>query len=346
MLMKKSKLRIPAVLAAALLTGTVFLSGCDLLDQLPELPKLIPVSETETAAEPEAQAAVTEQTGLAAVSSEAKYGMMIHIDRTTREVYDPAEGSQCILTYAWDSVRVESEQAPDAALRMTEELAALQDIWYTGSGDSPENKYGYDAMLGAAEDNYSLSREYGVVTECAATRYVTVLRSDSNVCAFQVSTVTDLGNGQKSGASETLYFDTRTGARLTAVSDEPPRQTAVTGEVKLIPLDEVPDGSIEIADQVVIGDGGETLLLAVDGEVKDFSIQSVTFTDRFYTEGELFFCGSLRNCAIQISLLMPGDLPNTMIQYTDAAGEHQYLIGMSGEDGSFILMKNQFAVQG
>ena len=335
-----------------LLCTMLLLSGCGLMEQLtnlPKLPKLKPVSsvETETAvsAQEQPDSLITpeteEPTGAVANSSSPKYGMMIHVDRTIREVYDPAEGTQRILTFAWDSVRVDSEQAPEAATRITEEMAALQDAWYTGSG-SAAGSYGYDAMLAAAEDNYSISREYGVTRECTATRYVTVLRSDEEVCSFRVETVTDLGGGQRSGGTETVSFNARTGERLSSVSDEPRRSVSVTGTVRLQPMEEIPDGSIEIADQVVIGDGGTALLLTVDGEVKDFSIWSVTFTDRFYPQGELFYCGSLRNCAIQLSLLMPGDLPCTMVRYRDAAGEHEYLISMSGEDGSFSLIKNTY----
>ena len=43
---------------------------------------------------------------------------------------------------------------------------------------------------------------------------------------------------------------------------------------------------------------------------------------------------------------MPGDLPNTMLRYNDTDGEHEYLIALSGADGSMILQKNDFIVQG
>ena len=347
--MKKTVRRIKTSFVLSLLLAVaVLLSGCELLEQLPKPPRLRPIKTEEATPVPEAETkpGETAPAGLSATTAEPKYGTMIHLERTSREVYDPAEGTQRILTFAWDSVRVESEQNPEAARRITEEMAALQDQGYTGSGTGPGNGYGYDAMLAAAEDNYSLSQEYGFVTECTATRYVTVLRSDEEVCSFQVETVTDLGNGQRSGNVEKISFRTTSGERFSETSDEPPRSVTASGTVKLMELDTVPDGSLEIADRVVVGDGGEALLLAVEGEVKDFSLWAVTFTDRFYTAGELFFCGSLRNCAIQLSLLMPGDLPNTLLRYRDAAGEHEYLIAQSGENGSFILTGNQISVQG
>lgn len=347
--MKKtiSKTKGSSILILVLLLA-VFLSGCGLLDQLPKPPRLKPVEQPAQDAETASEGAQPETSavGLSATSAEPKYGMMIHLERTVREVFDPAEGTQRILTFAWDSVRVESEQNPDTARRITEEMAALQDRWYTGSGTAPGDSYGYDAMLGAAEDNYSLSQEYGGTTECTATRYVTVLRSDEEVCSFQVITVTDLGNGQRSGNTEEISFRTATGERFSETSDEPPRPAAVSGKIELLELESIPDGRLEIADRVVVGDGGEALLLRVDGEVKDFSLWTVTFTDRFDTEGELFFCGSLRNCAIQLSLLIQDDLPSTMLRYRDATGEHEYLIAQSGENGSYILTENRVSAQG
>ena len=67
----------------------------------------------------------------------------------------------------------------------------------------------------------------------------------------------------------------------------------------------------------------------------------MTFTDRFVPQVQLFHCGSLRDCALQLALLFPGDLPNTMLRYRDGAGEHEYLITLSGEDGSILLVGNR-----
>ena len=60
----------------------------------------------------------------------------------------------------------------------------------------------------------------------------------------------------------------------------------------------------------------------------------------------MFFCGSLKDAALQVSLEIPGDLPNAMLKYTDADGEHEYLIELSGENGDLVLVENNVQAQG
>ena len=125
-----------------------------------------------------------------------------------------------------------------------------------------------------------------------------------------------------------------------------PKPAEGSATVQIMELEEIPEGSMEIADRVVIGDGGESSLILFNGEARDVSVWTVYLGDRFYPDAELFYCGQIRDAALQISLLMPGDLPNTMLRYNDTDGEHEYLIALSGADGSMILQKNDFIVQG
>lgn len=339
--MKNKALCISIMLAAGAL-----LSACGLSEYLPDLSQLRPGHTAAPVQEPAESAGGTVITdpatpAAAVVLSDSRYGTLIHIDRTERVVLDPAQGKQKILTYAWDSVKVSTPDYPDAGVRMTEEMAALQDIWYTGSGSTGGDIYGYNTMLEAAEDRFALTQEYGGQAACMATRYVTVERADSSVCVFQVNTITDLGGGERSSSSEQICFDARTGERLSALADDPQRQPASVGSVKLLPLAKLPEGEFEIADRIVIGEGGDALILLAEGEVRDLSLWSLQYTDRFYLDAELFFCGRLRDCALQLALMTPGDLPNTLLRYRDAAGVHDYLIGISGENGEYILTENQ-----
>ena len=359
----KNRVRIMSVLLAALM-----LSGCGLLDNMPKPPKVTP-PPAQTAAAPaeEAEAAVSEQEQeaepaaaeilLQPEAAAPACGTLVHVERTEKTASDPAEGKTLILSYAWDSVRVDSVQHPEAAALITEELAKLQDVWYTGSGSEESgNIYGYDAMLGAAEDRFTIARESGTEpVVCSASRDITVLRADEDVCVFLVRTAADLGHGQENTVYEALCFDTATGRRIDeAIGDSteegiraavnarwPQKPATETATASLLPLDELPEDSIEIVDQVVIGDGGEVDLLVFSGTARDVEIWSVTFTDRFVPEAQLFHCGSLRDCALQLALLFPGDLPNTMLRYRDGAGEHEYLITLSGEDGSILLVGNR-----
>ncbi len=369
------------------------------------------------------------------------HGMLIHMERMSKEAFDPETGTNRILTFAWDNVRVDSELAPEAAQRMTEEMAALQDLWYTGSGAGEGNIYGYDAMLAAAEDNYAISREYdGIPSELTSTRYVTVLRADDEICVFLVSTYDYLGGAHGGYAEEAVCFDAGTGERLhlenlsadpeafrerlvsemlrlvqedrdgyyagqlslTAPEDYEtafrallrdgawypgedafhltsglyelgdyasgltdfsipyerleglldarwfPLAVSGTADVAMIEMPEIREGSLNIVDQVVIGDGGETGLIVFSGDARDVSIWTAYpgADSHFYADRELFFCGRFCDCALQMALLFPGDLPDTMLRYRDLRGEHEYMIGLSGEDGRIILTENPPASQG
>ena len=107
-------------------------------------------------------------------------------------------------------------------------------------------------------------------------------------------------------------------------------------------MTEVPEGSVEIADLLVIGEGGETTLLICEGELTDLEVStcSTGYDNRFYPDRELYYCGRIKDAAIQMALLMQGDLPDTMIRYRDGNGEHELLISLSGEDGSYLLTEN------
>ncbi len=121
-----------------------------------------------------------------------------------------------------------------------------------------------------------------------------------------------------------------------------PRQTEEEARLRIDPVTDVPEGSVEIADLLVIGEGGETTLLICEGELTDLEVStcSTGYDNRFYPDRELYYCGRIKNAAIQMALLMQGDLPDTMIRYRDGNGEHELLISLSGENGSYLLTEN------
>ncbi|MBO7373189.1 MAG: DUF3298 domain-containing protein [Oscillospiraceae bacterium] len=410
-----------------------------------------PVQQEETAAAEEAvaeeePAEETEELvlspigpgGITPYEAESERGLMIHLERTTREAFDPQAGSERILTFAWDSVQVQSDLYPDAASKITETMAGLEDAWYTGT-DSGDDAYafGYSSMLGAAEDNYNMAQQgQGMAAEFSSTRYVTVLRADSEICVFLINYYVYMAGAHGSYKNEAICFDTKTGERLTLANlsgDEAglkaallsemnalaaedrdgyyseritgdidratafpaliregswypaaegfvifsdiyelgpyaagiaefvipyenlasaldarfvPQPAALTAEVEPLSMDMVPEGSIEIADRVAIGDSGDAWLLFCQGEAQNLSLWTGSFGDSFYPEAEVFFCGSLKDAALQVSLEIPGDLPNAMLKYTDADGEHEYLIELSGENGDLVLVENNVQAQG
>ena len=376
--------------------------------------------------------------GITPYEAESERGLMIHTERTTREAFDPASGTERILTFAWDTVQVQSDVYPDAAARITETMAALEDAWYTGSNDEGDAYgYGYSNMLGVAEDNYSMAQEgQGSVMEYSSTRYVTVARADSEVCVFLVNYYVFLGGVHGSYKDEAICFDARTGERLSLAdlgADEAalkaqllsemlnlasedkdsyyserifpetdyqtafaallrdgswypdhdgfhvfsdiyelgpyaagitefvipyenlatvldarwvPQGAELTAEVEFLPMAMVPEGSVEIADRVIVGDGGEAWLLFCQGEAQDLSLWTGSFADSFFPECEVFFCGSLKDAALQVAMEIPGDLPFAMLRYTDLEGQHEYLVSLSGEDDNLVLTDRNVELQG
>ena len=389
-----------------------------------------PAAADEASAEEEPEAEAEELVlspigpgGITPYEAESERGLMIHLERTTREAFDPQAGSERILTFAWDSVQVQSDLYPDAASKITETMAGLEDAWYTGS-DSGEDAYafGYSSMLGAAEDNYNMAQQgQGMAAEFSSTRYVTVLRADSEICVFLVNyyvydtktgerlTLADL-SADESGLKAKLlsemnaladenkdgYFTDRmfedvdrstafpaliregswypaaegfvifsdiyelgpyaAGITEFAIPYENladvldarwiPQPATLTAEVEPLSMDMVPEGSLDIADRVIVGEGGEPWLLFCQGEAKDFSIWTGSFSESFFPEGEVFFCGSLKDAALQVAVEFPGDLPTTMLRYTDLDGMHEYLIELSGENGNVVLVENTAQAQG
>ncbi len=350
-----------ASFASVLITAALLLTGCGSTDTSLKPEEAPSAAAPQPAAEQtaeigsegdEAEHAEVLQTELPAETDVTR----VRIERVRKDADDPAEGTVRILNYAWDSVRVSSDRYPEAAEAITEQMAVEQDLWYTGTGENECDAYGYSAMLEAAEDSFTAARQNGgEPTACYSTRYVTVLRADAKTCAFLITTSTNIGGVGESSVDRLICFDMETGDVLPAGSAAeadtlrkladtlfPPKQAEGTAAVKIMPMDSIPEDSMEIVDQIVVGDGGEACLLVFEGQALDVEICTVQFSDRFIPDQQLFFCGELQDCALQLALLFPGDLPNTMLRYRDSEGEHEYLISMSGYDGSIILNENIF----
>ncbi len=350
----KSKLRQKETVLGMLLSGSLLLSGCGGASAGSVQPQATAAPVEETVMPQEENQIMQDQSAelIQAEPADTENRMLIHIERTRKDAFDPAEGNTQILKYAWDSVRVESTLYPEAAAAIRETMAARQDIWYTGNGETAPDNYGYNAMLEAAEDSFTIAREYGTEQEdCCAERFVSVIRADDAVCAFLISTATDLGIGPKRTVYEALCFDPKTGQLLlsehaaenpeqllTEVNSRWPEALASeTADVTIRPMNDVSAAGVEIVDQVVIGDGGEAYLLTFSGKALDVEICSVIFTDSFAVDQQLFYCDELSDCALQLALIFPGDLPNTMLRWRDGAGEHESLVMLSGEDGHIFL---------
>ena len=399
-----------------LAVAAMLLSGCAAAENLPKPPTFtaaptaepttvppseVPAVQEEPAPETPAPEMPEEELPSMQPAEEEKSGngFFVHFERSAREAYDPAEGREKILTFSWDKVQVLSDDNPEAAEKITESLAAMEDAWYTGGSVEEGYDYGYNGMLEIAEDNYGFASEYGGPMEMEADRTVSVVHADSDYCAFLITSYYFTGGVHGTYSTEAVCFDSQTGERLTldSMSSDPeafrlpllregswypgrdafyvfsslyelgpyaagitefaipyenlkgilderwiPRQTEEEARLRIDPVTDVPEGSVEIADLLVIGEGGETTLLICEGELTDLEVStcSTGYDNRFYPDRELYYCGRIKDAAIQMALLMQGDLPDTMIRYRDGSGEHELLISLSGEDGSYLLTEN------
>ena len=370
--------------------------------------------------------------GITPDGTDAERGMTIQLERTTREAYDPVSGEERILTFTWDTVQVQSDVNPDAAAKITETMAAMEEEWYTGTDTEGDIfMFGYSAMLGAAEDHYNMAAEGSEMpVEYYSSRTVEALRADSEICVFNVHYDVYMAGAHGSYLNEAVSFDARTGERLSLASlgsDEAalkaqlvsemtalvnedaegyyseridpsminndyqaaftammrdgawypgedgfhvassiyelgpyaagivdfvipyeklaavldarwvPQAPAQTAELEFLSMEMVPEGSMEVVERVTVGEGGNSWLLFCQGEARNLSIWTGSYAESFIPLSQAFFCGSLRDAALQVTLEVPGDAPCAMLRYTDANGLNELLVSMSGEDGSLIL---------
>lgn len=119
------------------------------------------------------------------------------------------------------------------------------------------------------------------------------------------------------------------------------------GTFSLLHQSELTDGSAQIIDRVTVDAEGEQLCLVTDGIVYDVRLSSVSYMDRFYETAQLWACSYMKDCILQLDVVIPEGMPNLMLSYSDGAGEHHsLLLTQSGEDGSFILVDDDIEAVG
>ena len=86
------------------------------------------------------------------------------------------------------------------------------------------------------------------------------------------------------------------------------------------------------------------VLISVDKEVKDFRLYELALTDvdddgnAVFDEKEVYKTDVLTpDKPLCAGMNFPGDTPHNGFKYTDADGEHFYVIDISGRDGSLVV---------
>ena len=237
-----------ALLMALLMAMSVV--GCaESLQQIeiPPLPEVTPTPEPSTivtepyspvsdpTAEPGAESTASEH-----AQDEAAARILVNIGNTTLLENDPENGEELILTFSYDMPRVYSEENPQAAERVNEALATLEETFYTGDSYGGEGNYlGYSAMLEAAEDNYTYvknSGDSGQPLELSDTLTAKVLRADGNVLSVLYTESVYTGGVHGSYAMRALNFDMTTGEALT-LDRLSPDQNALEDELVRLMLE-------------------------------------------------------------------------------------------------------------
>ncbi len=219
---------------ALLLALLMALAVCGCAENLPQI-EIPPIPEITATPQPQMQTAEGEaaaQTGdqttetplptteeVAAPTEESVVRVLVSNGKTEMSDFDPAEGEELILSFSYDMPRVYIENEPEVSSRINEALATVEETFYTGDMYEGDGHYlGYNAMLEAAEDNFSYVRDNnasGMPLELSDALTARVTRADSAVLSVIYSENCYLGGAHGSYGAEAYNFDLSTGDRLT-----------------------------------------------------------------------------------------------------------------------------------
>ena len=123
-----------------------------------------------------------------------------------------------------------------------------------------------------------------------------------------------------------------------------PEPVEGSGSLKLAAGGEALPDSSPIIDKLDVDGEGEALYLIVHGSVRNLRIARGEYVDSFYVTQDLWSCGSMDNCALQLQCLIPEGMPNLRVSFDDAQGSHVYYLSHSAQDGSAVLTDTVEAV--
>lgn len=200
------------VTAFLMLALSLSLGACSELKDidLPPLPTVTPESDS-TPQEPAVQAteAPAEETGEAQV--------IVTMQRNEQHAYDPENGSQLILSFSYDTPTVYIEDNEEAAAKINERIAMMDETYYTGNDFGDGAGTGYNNMLTMAEDNYNYVVSAGIegaMLEMVSSRTVSIERIDPQVLTLLYNDYMFTGGAHGSYGSDGYCYDVSTGELL------------------------------------------------------------------------------------------------------------------------------------
>lgn len=222
--------KLIAILASAALCLT--LCACAGLEslrniELPPLPEVTrtpqeqPVASPEPAEQTDREAEPTQTvdsvTEPPAEPETLENRVLVRFEKTAYEQYDPAEGKELILSFSYVTPKLRIEGRDEAAGRINQVIAMLDDTYYTGNdyGEGPAS--GFLGMLEAAEDNYAYivgTGETGLSMVFSSERTARIARVDRKLINIIFSTYEYSGGAHGMYGDKAYVFDAESGERL------------------------------------------------------------------------------------------------------------------------------------
>ena len=214
------------ILALILCLGMAFsMAACEELEALKnvKLPAPPSASNKEEAAEPSAPTERVEEKSVEApapADEKAEELVIVKNEKTLIQDYDPAEGTQLILTFSYDTPKVYIDGRDEATSKINEYIGLMDESYYTGPNGSEYDAAttgGYNMMLQIAQDNFTYCYENNIEDmplELSSVRGYSVERADGNVLSivFHISSYTGGAHGNYKDYA--CSFDTLTGNKL------------------------------------------------------------------------------------------------------------------------------------
>lgn len=194
--------------------------ACGALNTLPPVPTAETVIvPTEAPEETEAPAPV-ETDAPAPAPADAAGQVIVSVEKTAQEAYDPQYGETLILSFSYETPVVIDEENPDAAAKVNEFVNLMNEAYYTGDdyGDGTDLYDGYNYMLAMAEENYGMQLEMDLeypVFELTSARHIAIPRNDGRVLTLLFNDTNYLGGAHGGYSTRSYSFDMATGEKLT-----------------------------------------------------------------------------------------------------------------------------------
>lgn len=200
------------------------MAACEELEALKnvELPPPPTAKEVEKTPESPAPTPETKEKAVEEIKAEPVENLIIvRNEKTVMQDYDPAEGTQLILTFSYDTPKVYIEGRDDVSAKINEYIGILDDTYYTGATGTEYDiaaPVGYNMLLQEAQDNFTYYHNNNVDNvslEFSSVRDFDVERGDGNVLSLVFHSSTYTGGAHGNYVDTAYVFDTQTGERLT-----------------------------------------------------------------------------------------------------------------------------------